>query len=68
MATLARSLCRAGHRFGICPLFARAALRLAGRELACPVRVREAGQCAIGTALGLYFTAPVLAVLTIYTP
>lgn len=50
------------------PLFATAALRLAGRELACPVRVREAGQWAIGTALGLYFTAPVLAVLTVYTP
>jgi len=50
------------------PLFATAALRLAGRELACPVRVREAGQWAIGTALGLYFTAPVLAVLASYTP
>lgn len=50
------------------PLFATAALRLAGRELACPVRVREAGQWAIGTALGLYFTAPVLAVLVDYTP
>ena len=50
------------------PLFATAGLRLAGRELACPVRVREAGQWAIGTALGLYFTAPVLAVLTAYTP
>ena len=45
------------------PLFATAGLRLAGWELACPVRVREAGQWAIGTALGLYFTAPVLAVL-----
>ena len=50
------------------PLFATAALRLAGRELACPVRVREAGQWAIGTALGLYFTAPVLAALSSYTP
>ncbi|WP_258002968.1 AbrB family transcriptional regulator, partial [Janthinobacterium sp. AD80] len=50
------------------PLFATAALRLAGRELACPVRVREAGQWAIGTALGLYFTAPVLAVLLDFTP
>lgn len=50
------------------PLFATAALRLAGCELACPVRVREAGQWAIGTALGLYFTAPVLAVLILYMP
>ncbi|MES2260722.1 MAG: AbrB family transcriptional regulator [Pseudomonadota bacterium] len=45
------------------PLFATAGLRLAGADLRCPVRVREAGQWAIGTALGLYFTAPVLAVL-----
>ena len=45
------------------PLFATAALRLCGMELSAPVRVREAGQWAIGTALGLYFTAPVLAVL-----
>lgn len=45
------------------PLFATAALRLCGLDLSAPVRVREAGQWAIGTALGLYFTAPVLAVL-----
>ena len=50
------------------PLFATAGLRLAGRELVCPVRAREAGQWAIGTALGLYFTAPVLAVLIFYMP
>jgi membrane AbrB-like protein len=45
------------------PLFATAALRLAGRDLRCPVPAREAGQWAIGTSLGLYFTAPVLAAL-----
>lgn len=45
------------------PLFATAALRLAGVDLCCPVPAREAGQWAIGAALGLYFTAPVLAVL-----
>jgi membrane AbrB-like protein len=45
------------------PLFGTAALRLAGVHLHSPVRVREAGQWAIGTVLGLYFTAPVLAVL-----
>ncbi|SFU77441.1 AbrB family transcriptional regulator [Pseudoduganella namucuonensis] len=45
------------------PLFATAALRLAGADLRVPVQAREAGQWAIGTALGLYFTAPVLAVL-----
>jgi membrane AbrB-like protein len=45
------------------PLFATAGLRLAGQDLRAPVKAREAGQWAIGTALGLYFTAPVLAVL-----
>ncbi|WP_395408715.1 AbrB family transcriptional regulator [Pseudoduganella sp. UC29_106] len=35
------------------PLFGTAALRLAGVHLHSPVRVREAGQWAIGTALGL---------------
>jgi len=45
------------------PLFGTAALRLAGVHLHSPVPVREAGQWAIGTVLGLYFTAPVLAVL-----
>jgi uncharacterized protein len=48
------------------PLFATAALRLAGRDLRAPVRAREAGQWAIGTALGLYFTAPVLLALSRY--
>ncbi|HEY8605965.1 MAG TPA: AbrB family transcriptional regulator [Noviherbaspirillum sp.] len=45
------------------PLFATAAGRLAGADLSSPVRVREAGQWAIGTALGLYFTPLVLGVL-----
>lgn len=48
------------------PLFGVALLRLAGRDLRCPVPVREAGQWAIGSALGLYFTAPVLAALLGY--
>lgn len=48
------------------PLFATAALRLCGVNLHCPVLLREAGQWAIGTTLGLYFTAPVLAVLVSY--
>ncbi|HJV00911.1 MAG TPA: AbrB family transcriptional regulator [Burkholderiaceae bacterium] len=50
------------------PLFATAMLRLAGRDLRTPVRAREAGQWAIGTALGLYFTAPVLLALSNYAP
>jgi hypothetical protein len=35
------------------PLFATAVLRLCGVDLQCPVPLREAGQWAIGTALGL---------------
>lgn len=45
------------------PLFASAALRIAGAELSCPVAARAAGQWAIGTVLGLYFTPAVLAVV-----
>jgi membrane AbrB-like protein len=45
------------------PLFATAACRMCGVALFCPVPVREAGQWAIGTALGLYFTPAVILVL-----
>ncbi len=45
------------------PLFASAGLRMAGVDLRCPVPARASGQWAIGTVLGLYFTAPVLAEL-----
>jgi membrane AbrB-like protein len=45
------------------PLFASAALRIAGVGLCCPVAARAAGQWAIGTVLGLYFTPAVLAVV-----
>jgi uncharacterized protein len=45
------------------PLFSTALACMLGAPLAAPVRAREAGQWAIGTALGLYFSAPVLAVL-----
>lgn len=48
------------------PLFATAAGRMSGANLRVPVRVREAGQWAIGTALGLYFTPLVLTVLAHY--
>lgn len=48
------------------PLFATAAARMAGTQLYNPVQVREAGQWAIGTALGLYFTPAVLKVLVSY--
>jgi membrane AbrB-like protein len=45
------------------PLFSTAIACMLGARLAAPVQAREAGQWAIGTALGLYFSAPVLAVL-----
>jgi len=48
------------------PLFATAAACMLGAPLRAPVQAREAGQWAIGTALGLYFSAPVLAVLARY--
>ncbi|HZV67509.1 MAG TPA: AbrB family transcriptional regulator [Telluria sp.] len=48
------------------PLFATAGACMLGAPLRAPVQLREAGQWAIGTALGLYFTAPVMAVLASY--
>jgi membrane AbrB-like protein len=48
------------------PLFATALACMLGVPLRAPVQAREAGQWAIGTALGLYFSAPVLAVLAHY--
>ena len=50
------------------PLFASAAARMAGVSLYCPNAVRQGGQWAIGTALGLYFTPLVLKVLASYLP
>jgi membrane AbrB-like protein len=48
------------------PLFATAIARMAGLDLRCPVPFRQAGQWAIGTALGLYFTPSVIAILVSY--
>jgi membrane AbrB-like protein len=48
------------------PLFSTAVACMLGARLSTPVQAREAGQWAIGTALGLYFSAPVLAVLARY--
>jgi membrane AbrB-like protein len=48
------------------PLFASAAACMLGVPLRAPVQAREAGQWAIGSALGLYFSAPVLVVLARY--
>lgn len=66
---LAALLCERLHTplpWMIGPLFSTAILRMAGVYLYTPVQVREAGQWAIGTALGLYFTPAVLAVLASY--
>ena len=48
------------------PLLSTAAAHMAGLELGAPVQLREAGQWAIGTALGLYFTPAVLQTLASY--
>ncbi|HJV51558.1 MAG TPA: AbrB family transcriptional regulator [Noviherbaspirillum sp.] len=48
------------------PLLSTAAARMAGLDLRAPVQLREAGQWAIGTALGLYFTPAVLQTLASY--
>ena len=48
------------------PLFATAAACMAGLPLKAPVQVRYAGQWAIGTTLGLYFTAQVMRTLASY--
>ncbi|SNS13916.1 hypothetical protein SAMN06265795_101202 [Noviherbaspirillum humi] len=48
------------------PLLATAIGRMAGVDLHAPLAVRSAGQWAIGTALGLYFTPPVVQVLASY--
>ncbi len=48
------------------PLLATAAARMSRHDLRCPVQAREAGQWVIGTALGLYFTPPVLETLASY--
>jgi membrane AbrB-like protein len=48
------------------PLFATAAACMLGAPLRAPLAVRAAGQWAIGTALGLYFTAPVVGALVSY--
>ncbi|WP_025916207.1 AbrB family transcriptional regulator [Herminiimonas sp. CN] len=69
IAVSAASLCVWLHTplpWMIGPIVATAAARMAGIELRAPVQVREAGQWAIGTALGLYFTPAVLHVLSSY--
>lgn len=49
------------------PLFATAIACMLDVPLGAPVQAREAGQWAIGTTLGLYFSAPVMAVLATYS-
>jgi membrane AbrB-like protein len=49
------------------PLFATAGACMLGAPLHAPIQVRAAGQWVIGTTLGLYFTAPVIAALVSYS-
>ena len=49
------------------PLFVMAVLRTAGARLSAPAGGRQAGQWAIGTALGLYFTPTVIDELSRHT-
>lgn len=67
LATLAGSLAERLHvplPWMIGPLFSIALLRMAGARLESPPGGRQAGQWAIGTALGLYFTPEVLGQLS----
>ncbi|MES2535486.1 MAG: AbrB family transcriptional regulator [Pseudomonadota bacterium] len=48
------------------PLLATAIARMCNIDLFCPLQLRYAGQWAIGTALGLYFTPVVVAALASY--
>jgi hypothetical protein len=69
LALLAAILCQRINTplpWMIGPLFATAAARMRGVHLYSPLPVRNAGQWAIGTALGLYFTPTVLKVLVSY--
>jgi uncharacterized protein len=50
------------------PLVACAAANLLGAGLGCPRAARHAGQWAIGTVLGLYFTPAVLSQVFVYAP
>jgi membrane AbrB-like protein len=50
------------------PLFSTALACMLGARMKVPVQAREAGQWAIGTALGLYFSAPVLGALARNAP
>ncbi|WP_310494678.1 AbrB family transcriptional regulator [Dechloromonas sp.] len=71
LATLAGSLAQQLHvplPWMIGPLFTIALLRMAGARLEGPPGGRQVGQCAIGTALGLYFTPEVLGQLGRHGP
>lgn len=50
------------------PLLSVAAVRMAGADLRAPTQARNAGQWAIGTSLGLYFTPEVVAKLVDFLP
>ncbi len=66
LALLAALLFEAWHSplpWMLGPLFATATARLLHAPFRCPWQIRAAGQWAIGTVLGLYFTPSVIAIL-----
>ena len=66
IAFIAAELFEAWHAplpWMIGPLFATATARLLHAPFRCPWQIRAAGQWAIGTVLGLYFTPSVIAIL-----
>jgi membrane AbrB-like protein len=77
-ALLALAICAAGGALAsvlhlplpwmIGPLLAMAACRLCGIALRAPAFARPTGQVIIGTALGLYFTPPVMRAVGAYLP
>lgn len=68
LAGLAAAAARVPLPWMIGPLFAIAALRLAGLQLVAPRGGRHTGQWAIGATLGLYFSPEVVAQLTLNAP
>jgi membrane AbrB-like protein len=68
MAALLAERLRSPLPWMIGPLLAVALAGVLGAPVDCPTQLRNAGQWAIGTALGLYFTPTVLATIVTLAP
>jgi uncharacterized protein len=71
LAVTAGSVCAWAHTplpWMLGPLFALAGARLAGVPVVAPPGARYAGQWIIGSALGLYFTPPVVRQVALFAP